>query len=397
MKAYRLIKETTYFASILLVTLGIQSCGSDTLSRLKEGWSNSNRPEIISGSDMEFTLENLPLEGYTQVKGWSDDYWPSFRGGISYRWQDRAYYYTLPTTDQLTSINVARLSPAEKYDYYMGRFDFPTVNAERSRTQVMRTNRNSPVYDPEYEIPSWFGLCHGWAPASLNFQEPKPVTVVATNGVEVSFGSSDIKALLTYYQQYKGNRSVRNYFMSERCNESFLKLDEMFKNEEITEEEYHRRRNEGPCKGVNAGAFHLVLANELGIKQKAFIADVTRDAEVWNYPVHSYRTTVLEEKEGTSATAAQGTVREMRVRTNIEHSVSTLPRWTSFQPATKMRTYEYTLEIDEEGKIIGGEWVSEERPDFLWRQTLPEFRGYFKALKTVYELATQDDAIIADN
>jgi hypothetical protein len=31
-----------------------------------------------------------------------------------------------------------------------------------------------------------------------------------------------------------------------------------------------------------------------------------------------------------------------------------------------MRPYEYYLEIDAAGKIIGGSWISETRPDFLW-------------------------------
>ncbi|MFW7382225.1 MAG: hypothetical protein ACOH5I_25720 [Oligoflexus sp.] len=398
MNIYQITKQLMCLPSMLLITLSFQGCGGDTpLSQLKEAWSSNNRPEIISGDDMEFGLQNLPLEGQAQTIGWSDDYWPSFRGGISYRWQDRSYLYTVPSSGELASLNVARLSPAEKYDYYMGRFDFPTVQAERARTQVMRTNRNSPIYDPEFEIPSWYGLCHGWAPASVNFQEPQPITVQAINGVEVPFGSSDIKALLTYYQQYKGNRSVKNYFMSERCNESFKELDEMLKNQEITEEEYHNRRNQGSCKGVNAGAFHLVLTNELGIKQEPIIADVTRDAEVMNYPIHSYQTEVLEETEGASDTAAAGTVREVKVRTSIEHSLSTLAKWEAFEPATKKRIYEYVLEIDADGKIIGGEWVTDERPDFLWRQTVPEFRGYFKALETIYQLATQDNTVIAGN
>ncbi|NBX17181.1 MAG: hypothetical protein EBR09_07440, partial [Proteobacteria bacterium] len=67
----------------------------------------------------------------------------------------------------------------------MGRFDFPTVQSERRRT--------SPA------AAAWEGLCHGWAPASLEFNEPEPVTVTGENNIKIPFGSSDIKALLSWY------------------------------------------------------------------------------------------------------------------------------------------------------------------------------------------------------
>ena len=37
------------------------------------------------------------------------------------------------------------------------------------------------------------------------------------------------------------------------------------------------------CEGVNAGALHILLANMVGIRKEGFIADVTRDREVWNH------------------------------------------------------------------------------------------------------------------
>jgi hypothetical protein len=33
---------------------------------------------------------------------------------------------------------------------------------------------------------------------------------------------------------------------------------------------------------------------------------------------------------------------------------------------TKSKDYEYVLELDIAGNIIGGEWISETRPDMLW-------------------------------
>src|SRR5574343_122515 len=59
------------------------------------------------------------------------------------------------------------LSPAEKYDLYIGRTDFPLTNYELKRTGI-RTKKN---------IPEWEGICHYWAPASYLFDEPGPITV----------------------------------------------------------------------------------------------------------------------------------------------------------------------------------------------------------------------------
>ena len=51
-----------------------------------------------------------------------------------------------------------------------------------------------------FDEPAWAGYCHGWAPAANRFEEPLPVTVRNADGVEIPFGSSDVKALLTYFE-----------------------------------------------------------------------------------------------------------------------------------------------------------------------------------------------------
>jgi hypothetical protein len=39
---------------------------------------------------------------------------------------------------------------------------------------------------------------------------------------------------------------------------------------------------------------------------------------------------------------------------------------------TKSKDYEYVLELDIAGNIIGGEWISETRPDMLWMKKKDE-------------------------
>ena len=49
------------------------------------------------------------------------------------------------------------------------------------------------------------------------------------------------------------------------------------------------------------------------------------------------------------------------------------------------KVYRYVLELDSEDNIIGGEWVSFDRPDFLWKQAKPEFQGFFAPLEKIYQ------------
>ena len=134
------------------------------------------------------TLSALPSSGRTRRATWSDDYWPSNKGGIANRWQvGQSFGYRLHSLSQLRRMGprgLRTLSPAEKFDIYNNRLDYPTVKSEWRRTSRF--------------MPDWFGLCHGWAPASMLFREPGPVTLTASNGLRIPFGSSDVKALLTY-------------------------------------------------------------------------------------------------------------------------------------------------------------------------------------------------------
>lgn len=45
----------------------------------------------------------------------------------------------------------------------------------------------------------WLTICLQWAPASMFFKQPNPVTITSPDGIKVPFGSSDVKALLIYF------------------------------------------------------------------------------------------------------------------------------------------------------------------------------------------------------
>ena len=102
-----------------------------------------NQPEIFEDS-FKMTLDSLPKSGVTTNIPWSDTYWPTFKGGISYRWyqadcgknseNERRGYLIGKMPSKLSC-----LSPAEKFDLLMGDKKWTLTNYERRRTGIMKT------------------------------------------------------------------------------------------------------------------------------------------------------------------------------------------------------------------------------------------------------------------
>jgi hypothetical protein len=268
-------KFVTPLAALMLVS-GASSCGRSTtnpdFSTLQEEWDQRNDPRHLQ-RNYEHHFAALPVSGTADAIPWPDTYWPGYNGGLAARWNDPEtddnWAYAL--NDEATSRTLDRealdkLSPAEKYDVFIGNFNYDFVKYERKRTS------------PEDE--GWFGLCHGWAPASYSFKEPAPITLKGPSGIEVPFGSSDIKGLLTFAQQHA--RYPRSSAMlGGRCNKDISDNPD--------------DANAPECRDTNAGSFHVVLTNQLGIQRKAFVADVTRDLQVWNQPIYGFETSVVNE------------------------------------------------------------------------------------------------------
>lgn len=326
-------------------------------SRLAGEWNKANDPiNMAEGYVVKFS--ELPLSGELDKKPWSDSYWPSVEGGISARWQGGGPVFRPGAwmLRRMPAAKLARMSPAEKYDVFIGNYNYETQKQERSRTSQSRLR--------------WEGICHGWAPASMLFEEPQPVTLRGANGVEVPFGSSDIKALLSFYQGQVAEAPTR--FLGERCNENLSRNPGAASSDE--------------CRDTNAGAFHVVMANMIGLRRQGFVVDKTRGDQVWNQPVWHYETEV-ESEGGPSEGAAPGTVREITVTSHVTWGVEVRPHWDALGDESPSHTarYQYRLELNAAGEIIGGEWLTDDRPDFMWTQEAPEFTGYFAPLKKIYE------------
>lgn len=340
---------------------------------LKEAWNSLNDPVRIDPAYQRI-LSELPSSGQVTHRPWSDNYWPSYQGGIAYRWHTSGSSnrktpfdykpYSRRSVESMSKDQLAALSPAEKYDIYKENFDYPTV-----RRELKRTNRSDP---------KWHGLCHGWAAASINFRyEPGPIILTSPSGIKIPFGSSDIKALLSLYQG-DINKS-KTSFLGARCESN------------SSRSWWGGGSNLGTsaCRDTNAGTFHIIMTNQLGLKGQPFVADLTRGLEVWNYPINSYSAKVVRVRNRASSGAAQGTVREVEISAKVQYAVENSASWSKIGTTAKTQNFHYRLELNSQGEIIGGEWLQFDRPDFIWLQMKPQFTGYYQDIENIYSMSIQ--------
>lgn len=323
---------------LVLILLGFASFSQASIEF--KPWQSYSNPVIMS-KNFEKKLYKLPLTGQVKEtnKYWSSDYWPLYKGNINYRWNSPnpiGFQLDSPSFNQalrMTQKELEALAPSEKYDLYTGNYTYPLKREVQKRTSPQRRE--------------WEGICHGWAIAALNHNEPTPKLLSNPDGIMIPFGSSDIKALLSYYYAYPYSPNGIHQ-MGRRCNGRSYCDDDM-----------------------NAGAFHIVLSNKVGLEGKGFIADIENGSEVWNQVVYNYQTEIIERDLPPARTSASGTIKVVRVKTKVRVVMNIVNN--SWLPAngTSLQTfrdsdYEYDLDIDWNGRIIGGDWRSKLRPDFLW-------------------------------
>jgi hypothetical protein len=353
-KLLQKMKITT--AVICVVTLGVLVTA--------ELWNRDNNPANFE-KDYEYNLNTLPASGSLNVMPWTDSYWPSYLGGIAYRWHsqgnktDRSFNYHLHTKDEvakMTPAERATLSPAEKFDIYHGRYDYPTVQSEWKRVNP--------------KCAEWEGLCHGWAAAAAHYTQPKPVNITTSEGIVIPFGSADVKGLLTYFVALFVPVTRDNYkVVGDRCNYDILGQHKQY-------------LNYSACIDTNAGAFHVAVTNEVGLRKKTFVIDRDRSYEVWNQPVAHYNYTVLSEAPYTGNDTSIKKL--VRVAMSLFYTSELEGMWYDIPAYLERLDMDYNLEINNENKIIGGTYNTYDRTDFLWSHSVIDFFGYFAELSKIY-------------
>ena len=98
-----------------------------------------------------------------------------------------------------------------------------------------------------------------------------------------------------------------------------------------------------------------------------------------------YTTRVVSEKTGASPGAASGTVKEVTVQTTMNYVVEVGAGYLPYdgQRGGTSVNYNYVLELNSTGDIIGGKWLTRERPDFLWMMSAAPLSA-LPGLNTIY-------------
>jgi hypothetical protein len=241
-------------------------------------WGSSDDPSLFD-DNLEYNVDELPLTGEAESIPWIASYWPVYQDSINHRWDgedtkspSEKYAEAFGVSDFVDK--VSKEHGIEKYTNRTSCTEYEDCNSAMSESCGKRPGEES-----GYCIPTWWGICHAWAPASI--LEPEPEQAVTVN--EVEFKVQDIKALVTLAY----NRS-RSRFVSLRCNEDDSEG-------EIEYDEYDRPTGDDEeCRDTNPGTYHVLLTNFLGLKGQSFVEDRTFDDQVWNQPLRGYRITQME-------------------------------------------------------------------------------------------------------
>ena len=309
--------------------------GSQLGNGKADQWAANDSPTLFS-DDLEFRLSELPEEGEAVNIPWAGSYWPVWKDAVNDRWDGSE-----------------SMSPAEKYGKAFGHENFEDTvskhhgidNADWRKECTSNSDCNNDEEKNKGKcakrrgeesgrcIPTWWGLCHAWAPVAV--LEPEAVNPVTRNGVE--FKANDIKALMTLAY----NRSTSK-FLSLRCNEN---------SSDIMLDEFGNPTGEhSQCKDTNAGTFHVIMTNYLGLKGESFVEDRTYDDEVWNQPVAAYRVTKMEEVTAAEANDLAGAYeQEAEVDTETREGEAKKGEWYSAGSFSipKKATVKVVMEITE--------------------------------------------------
>lgn len=283
---------------------------------------------------MSFQFDLLPREGrvVTGNKYWSGHSWPNNQGSINYRWAANnpvGFYYLSPTYREVSNMPIeklADLSPAEKFDLYLGNYDYPL------KKEIEKTI--SPY------MQNWEGLCHGWASATIHHRVPEAKMMKNPDGLIIPFGAPDIKALLSFAYSKELIDEDQSYGL--RCENPY----------DTTED---RCFNDLP-----AHIFHGILANKVGILGQSIIMDIDPGPEVWNHPVISYKSEIKE------ITKKKG-VKKAVITTEIKY-LDLIPEshWETSSVIQSRLTLKYEIILNDQGMMTDSKWISNVRPDFIW-------------------------------
>ncbi|WP_409480134.1 hypothetical protein [Pseudobdellovibrio sp. HCB154] len=327
-----------------------------------------------------FSLQSTRLtQGHSQYEIWAGSYWPIHQGLLGQRYADPDFpkskdyltnyndYLLRPSELLVIAGSINRLSPAEKYDLLVGDTNWTLTKAMWSRGQKTLQQYGY--------VPTWTGICHGWsAAAHMGVKAPRQSVVVTdvTGHYTIEFYKQDIKALMSYLWAESSTDSIQ---AGNRCRQDIVLKDQ------------YQRPMDASCLDSNPMSWHLGVTNRIGMYQKSFVMDSTTGSEVWNFAVKGYDYSYFNPRTFETTHNLKAAVEPIENMTMDKYKNYRSPRakyivgvvMDAFIPSlitpavnegrndrTKSYNFVYDLELDAGYNIIGGEWHSHARPDFIW-------------------------------
>ncbi|MCM2277856.1 MAG: hypothetical protein NDJ89_07240 [Oligoflexia bacterium] len=327
-------------------------------------------------------MEALGLtQGTTLRQPWSDAYWADRLGSIANPY-DNFFNFSSRLSwsigreslvngrrklrEDLLNISddeLNAMSPAEKYDLLLGDTDFTLTKAVFAMIDEL---------DEDDQTAMWSGICHGWAPASLTLEEPQHKFSVPILGG---------KRQLTFYPA--DIRGLASFLWAKSYAQDYVKVEGWQCKKYAPAAEFPSGRLEKPeCFDVNPAFLHILMTNQIGIKKQGFIIDADFARTVQNHPVYKYTYSYFNpaspDLAATSLERAQIRVSDWEsdpfskhrsgrartivgVRAEIVHGNNVNPKHQDSKEDLRNESgaaeYFYTLELDSNGDIVGGEWL----------------------------------------
>jgi hypothetical protein len=403
---HRNIKFEEYKNNIKKSIISLETiCDYPEKLKIFRSISNTDNPDAFFCNKYEINIYSLPMYGQVDKNPWSGHYWPIKYGGMSvrytdgenntmyeykkiYTWKESVNKYHQPEehlklfngTDFQKYVN-ENYSPSEKYDLLVGDYDYTLTNKLKDEGNLVEKNKDG-------DVPVWMGYCHGWTPASFIEKEPiKPVKIMATdNSTEITFLPDDIKALISLYY---ASEKIKTKFIGNLCK---YKNKNLIPKDKLTGlwEDYS-------CFGINPASFYLTFANQIGLRNKNLIFDPDTRGEVWNQPVIRYEGSYVHLLNKTEVSyidaaivdiasldhvednmikfllsnKAEGCKYFLQVKFYVYYLFESMPVHketinSDITDNTLFVKYDFVLELDRDKNVIGGEWLSNNHPIFIW-------------------------------
>ncbi len=377
-----LVKKALLLATLPALGLtGLVSCKVEKNDESKV--TADSRPELqlrarefreVWGEDIVVKFDTLPRSGSSNLQPYSGYWYPEaelIAPNGRRQWMGTNVGLDPKTVDQ------NRASPLRKYDLAFhggatGRAaDWEVQYHNAADVEASYLAEEDPIKKQRIlEKYSWYGHCNGFSAAAARHKEP--INPVVRNGV--TFSPRDIKALLA--EIYMSADYI--YLAGSKCRQYEINLDPDARAD---------KRSLNACEDVNPGTFHVAISNWVGLKKENIIFDRIGNSEVWNYPLYKFSAEVVNENlSETEALSLMGssaldydifnpdavTLKHISMTiyyADLQTGGETLQRY-----AETSVTYEYILELNGNGDIIGGEWAlayksgeeKEKIPDYVW-------------------------------